>query len=200
MDPRRAASAIAPRGLLPSALRSSNPEIRKRGRPEYRRDCPASAGQRRSGVRPSRLLKSQILFWLIGAPDGHAKNFSIFLTLAGRFRLTPLYDVLTTQPNLDAHEIKGNQFKLAMAVGTNRKYRISDIHGRHFVETGRGAGLPDSLIKSVIDDVRDGFERAFDRVQEGLPEDFADQVHHAVMAAARMRLPQLDTAGPELRR
>ena len=40
-------------------------------------------------------LKSQIVFWLLGATDGHAKNFSIFLLPGGRFRLTPLYDVMS---------------------------------------------------------------------------------------------------------
>jgi len=144
-------------------------------------------------------FKSQILFWLIGATDGHAKNFSIFLTPGGRFRMTPFYDVLTAQPSLDAHEIRRNQFKLAMAVGANRKYAIADIHGRHFVETGRGAGLSVRLIRSVIDDVRTTFDRAFEQVETGLPADFAGQVHHSVMSAARARLPLLDTADAELR-
>jgi len=49
-------------------------------------------------------FKAQILFWLIGATDGHAKNFSIFLAPGGRYRLTPFYDVLTAQPSLDAHQ------------------------------------------------------------------------------------------------
>jgi serine/threonine-protein kinase HipA len=44
-------------------------------------------------------FKSQILFWLMGATDGHAKNSSIFLLPGGRFRLTPIYDVLTVQPD-----------------------------------------------------------------------------------------------------
>src|SRR4029077_7923453 len=45
-------------------------------------------------------LKAQVLFWLIGATDGHAKNFSIFLGRGGRFKLTPVYDVLTARPSL----------------------------------------------------------------------------------------------------
>src|SRR5262249_28993679 len=62
------------------------------------------------------LLKSQLLFWLIGAPDGHAKNFSVFLLPGGRFQLTPFYDVLTGQPSADAGEIRRNRFKLAMSI------------------------------------------------------------------------------------
>ncbi|WFU85618.1 HipA domain-containing protein [Bradyrhizobium sp. CIAT3101] len=34
----------------------------------------------------------------MGATDGHAKNFSIFLAPGGRYHLTPLYDVLTASP------------------------------------------------------------------------------------------------------
>ena len=98
-------------------------------------------------------LKAQLLFWLMGATDGHAKNFSIFLGPGGSFRLTPLYDVLTAQPSLDAHQIRRNQMKLAMSAGCNRHYRIDDIHGRHFIQTGEEAGLPKSLVRAAIEEV-----------------------------------------------
>ncbi len=51
-------------------------------------------------------FKANVLFWLIGATDGHAKNFSISFFPGGRFRMTPFYDVLTVQPNVDAREIE----------------------------------------------------------------------------------------------
>src|SRR5437867_9577333 len=72
-------------------------------------------------------LKSQVLFWLIGATDGHAKNFSIFLGRGGRFQLTPIYDVLTAQPSLDDRQIERKQMKLAMSVGDSRHYRIDEV-------------------------------------------------------------------------
>ncbi|MDV2450582.1 HipA domain-containing protein [Xanthomonas hortorum] len=37
-------------------------------------------------------FKTQILFWLIAATDGHAKNFSLMIEPGGRFRMTPLYE------------------------------------------------------------------------------------------------------------
>jgi serine/threonine-protein kinase HipA len=37
----------------------------------------------------STFLRAAIVFWLLGATDGHAKNFSIFLNPGGRFRLIP---------------------------------------------------------------------------------------------------------------
>jgi serine/threonine-protein kinase HipA len=63
-------------------------------------------------------LRANIVFWLIGATDGHAKNFSLFLGPGGRFSMTPLYDVLTAQPSLDANQIRRNKFKLAMSAQT----------------------------------------------------------------------------------
>lgn len=139
-------------------------------------------------------FKSQIIFWLIGATDGHAKNFSIFLTPGGRFSLTPFYDVLTAQLSFDAAQIPHKAFRLAMSVGGSRKYKILEIHGRHFVETAREAGLGPTLIRKILDDLRSGTETAFDRVQEGLPGDFPAVIHASVRAAALHRLEQLGTA------
>lgn len=73
------------------------------------------------------VLAALMIFWLLGATDGHAKNFSVFLAPGGRFRLTPLYDVVSAQPSADAGQIRRAQMKLAMAVGDNRHYVIDTI-------------------------------------------------------------------------
>lgn len=86
-------------------------------------------------------LEATILFWLVGATDGHAKNFSIALVPGGRFAMTPLYDVLTVQPSLDAGHLQIKDMKLAMRAGKSRHYRVSEVQGRHFVETGLAAGF-----------------------------------------------------------
>ena len=64
--------------------------------------------------------------------DGHAKNFSIFLTPGG-FSLTPLYDVMSADPYPGLEQ---RTIKMAMAVGTNRHYRVHDIVPRHFLQMG----------------------------------------------------------------
>jgi serine/threonine-protein kinase HipA len=79
--------------------------------------------------------RANIIFWLLDATDGHAKNFSFFLTPGGRFNLTPLYDVLTAQPSLDANQMLDKKFKLAMSVGKNRHCAIHDIMPRHHATT-----------------------------------------------------------------
>lgn len=40
-------------------------------------------------------MKFQVFQWLIGATDGHAKNFSVFIQAGGSYRLTPFYDIIS---------------------------------------------------------------------------------------------------------
>lgn len=136
-------------------------------------------------------FQAQVLFWLVGATDGHAKNFSIFLGPSGTYRLTPLYDVLTAQPSLDARQIERKQMKLAMAVGNSNPYRIDGIHGRHFVETGQQAGLPHSMVRSALDEIAEGARAIMDRLGGALPPGFPEQIHASVSRAVMARLPSL---------
>ena len=137
------------------------------------------------------VLKAQILFWLIGGTDGHAKNFSIFLGPGGRFRLTPLYDVLSAQPSLDAHQVQRKQMKLAMSVGKSRHYKLSEISGRHFVQTAAAAGLPKSLALDAIEEMADTAEKAVDKIESELPKGFPEAIHASVKAAITDRLRSL---------
>lgn len=135
-------------------------------------------------------FKAQILFWLIGATDGHAKNFSIFLGPEGRFSLTPLYDILTAQPSLKARQIERKQMKLAMAVGRNRHYRIEDIQARHFFQTAAEAGVPESLIREAFEEIADLAESAINSVEALLPAGFPEDIHDAVKESLLLRLPK----------
>lgn len=141
---------------------------------------------------------SQILFWLIGATDGHAKNFSIFLRPGGRYGLTPFYDVLSAQPAFDKKQIPHRAYKLAMSVGKNRKYRILDVAGRHFVETGREAGLGSTIMRQAIAGILENADTAAARALAAMPKDFSDEVHISAAAAIRARLPLLEAALGEL--
>jgi serine/threonine-protein kinase HipA len=136
-------------------------------------------------------LKSQILYWLIGATDGHAKNVSIFLGAGGRFRLTPLYDVLTAQPSLDDRQIERKQMKLAMSVGDSRHYKIEEIRGRHFIQTTERAGLPGALADGVLHEVAQAAEGAIQRVEAELPAGFPMEIHKSVARALKLRLKNL---------
>lgn len=136
-------------------------------------------------------FKANILFWLIGATDGHAKNFSIALMPGGRFKMTSLYDVLTVQPMLDAHQLNRKAMKLAMRVGKNNHYRIDTIVGRHFFETAHQAGLSESTIQKIIDDIAENWENAFENTLFRMPDDFPEELHVSVKSAFDNRLELL---------
>ena len=91
-------------------------------------------------------MKAQIVFWLLAAIDGHAKNFSIFLTPGG-YELTPLYDVMSATPY---PEFPVQKIKLAMATGDKGYYRLNQIQLRHFYQTGQKAGLREQDMDSIF--------------------------------------------------
>ena len=93
-----------------------------------------------------RFMAAQIVFWLLAAIDGHAKNFSIFLTPGG-YKLTPLYDVMSASPY---PQFSPHKVKLAMAIGENRHYRRKEIQPRHFYQTGQAAGLGKQDMDSIF--------------------------------------------------
>ena len=136
-------------------------------------------------------LKAQVLFWLIGVTDGHVKNFSIFLGRGGRFKLTPVYDVLTAQPSFVTRQVERKQMKLAMFVGDSRHYRLDEIKGRHFVQTTERAGLPGSLAREVLEEVAHAANAAIPSVEKQLPRDFPEYIHDSVKAGLAKRLKSI---------
>lgn len=137
-------------------------------------------------------LKSQIIFWLIGATDGHAKNFSLFLRPGGGFRLTPFYDVLSAQAVSDSGQLTMRNFRLAMSVGRNRHYRINEVTGRHFVQTARAAGLGPTIINLVLSDVLEQAQGASAKALSLMPPDFAGDIQESIQRAIMSRLKLLE--------
>ncbi|MHC8510211.1 MAG: type II toxin-antitoxin system HipA family toxin [Rhodospirillales bacterium] len=137
-------------------------------------------------------IKAQILFWLIGATDGHAKNFSIFLRPGGSYALTPLYDVITSQPYCDAGKVLRKDVRLAMSVGKSRHYRMEEIMGRHFIQTGERAGLPKAVVRNAVQEITEAAGAAMTRLERALPKDFPETLHVPVKKALERRLPRLE--------
>lgn len=145
-------------------------------------------------------MRANIIFWLLGATDGHAKNFSVFITPGGRFRMTPVYDVLSAQPSLDAGQINRKQFRLAMSLGKNRHYRVDDIMPRHFLQTADLAGVGLSAMRSIFEDLGQTAQQRATAVVAALPRDFPGQLVDSVMSAiiARSRLLAAFDTGTDL--
>ena len=138
-----------------------------------------------------RFLKAQVVFFLIGATDGHAKNFSIFLGPLGRFRLTPLYDILSAQPSLALGQIHKKPMRLAMFAGTNRHYVVDRICGRHFAQTVDRVGLPRGLAKEVMEEVAMRAVAAKQELEESLPSDFPEFIHRTIWDGIAARIGSL---------
>jgi serine/threonine-protein kinase HipA len=142
-------------------------------------------------------LKAQIVFWLLGAPDGQAKNFSIHLSPGGRFHMTPLYDVVSAQPNVDRGQIQRNKMKFAMAVGKNRHYAINSIVPRHFIQTGEAAGIPDNLTQGIMEELLVQAPKVIEQTWADLPSPFPEQIAESIRNGILRRLTQIEqlTAG-----
>ena len=139
-------------------------------------------------------LKSQVFFWLLSATDGHAKNFGLHLLPGGRFRLAPLYDIVSTQPLVDDAQIRRNQCKLAMAAGKNRHYVIDDIVPRHFAQTALAAGVGQAVIDAILADLAETAPRALDEVARTLPADFPARLFDQLADGIRRRLRTIGAA------
>lgn len=129
------------------------------------------------------LMATQVLFWLLRAADGHAKNFSIQLLPRGRFQLTPLYDVMSVYPVLGngPNQWSPYETRLAMALlGKNRHYEMQGIQRRHFNSTARKVGYASSA-EPIIEEILARTPAAIAEVQAELPQGFSARVAEAVL-------------------
>jgi serine/threonine-protein kinase HipA len=139
-------------------------------------------------------LRTLVIFWLLGATDGHAKNFSLHLSPAGRYRLAPLYDVISLQPSVDAKQIRHNRYKLSMAVGAARHYVMGDIAPRHFIETATAGGIGEAPARAMLKALADDAPAALEAVVAGLPKGFPEAVVESIVGGAASRLEMIRAA------
>ncbi len=132
-------------------------------------------------------LKAQIVYWMIGATDGHAKNFSIFHLPKNQYTLTPLYDVLSFLPNVALGNLERKNLKIAMSVGKDREFALDKITISHFLETAREGRVSIRRLTSVIEELDNNAESAFERTVKALPKDFPAEVFEPIGENIRNR-------------
>ncbi|MBF9015974.1 MULTISPECIES: type II toxin-antitoxin system HipA family toxin [unclassified Oceanispirochaeta] len=130
-------------------------------------------------------FKSQILFFLLAATDGHAKNFSISLLPGSRYRLTPLYDVLSLYPVLgsNADEVHPKRAKMAMAVyeQSGKTYRWDQICRSHWYYTAKAAGFPVESCTELLEEVLQALPGVISTVHRELPDNFPNLVSTRIL-------------------
>lgn len=162
----------------------------------------AIAGQLMQSTEAQRdrndFLISQVLFWMLAAIDGHAKNFSIRLLPQGRYQLTPFYDVLSAWPVVGKGRNKWPKQKLTMAMaveGTNRHYHWGQIQRRHFNFMARKHGY-NLGAEAQIQHLIEAAPRVVQEVCKQLPADFPQSLADAIFtgltssALALSRMPE----------
>jgi serine/threonine-protein kinase HipA len=136
-------------------------------------------------------FQAQVIFWLLCATDGHAKNFSLFLRPGGRYQLTPLYDVLSAYPILGAGPGKMSSFKAKMAMSVRSKnahWKMREILRRHWLAVGEHHGVttPDGRGAAfVIDDLVERTPQVIETVRAQLPMNFPAALADSVLAGLR---------------
>jgi len=136
-------------------------------------------------------MRATILFWLLGATDGHAKNVSVFLGPGGVFRLTPFYDVLSAQPSFDDNRMTRRGFRLAMSVGKNRHYPIDEIMPRHFLQTADLSGIGAIAMREIFSELANTAAKQVATVIESLPPGFPEPLVESVARGIDRRLTKL---------
>ena len=133
------------------------------------------------------LLKVQLLFWMLAAIDGHAKNFSLRLLAQGRYQLTPLYDVMSAWPVTgNKHDqLHPKKIKLAMGLkATKKHYRIAEIQRRHFNIAAQRCGLGVDM-EPIISGVIAATPSAIDHVAAELPKTFPGKLFEEITTNLR---------------
>lgn len=140
-------------------------------------------------------FKAQLLFWMLCATDGHAKNFSLFLRPGGRYQLTPLYDVLSAYPVLGEGQGKLSPFKAKMAMAVHSKnahWKMRDILRRHWIALGTRHGILDEaargaehLIDAIAARTPEIIANVRTQLPEGIPVPLAEAVFEGMQDAAK---------------
>jgi len=132
-------------------------------------------GSDKAQLDKRNFFKTQVIFWLLAATDGHAKNFSIAHQAGASYYATPLYDVLSAHPitGPGSNQIAAQRLKLAMAVrGSSNYYLIDRIQRRHWNAQAVQLGLGSALAEEIIDEVIAATDGVLEVVSKKLPRGF----------------------------
>lgn len=133
-------------------------------------------------------MKAQVVYWLLGASDGHAKNYSIFLPPTGGFRMTPLYDVMSLQPIIDAGQLPERRLRVALSVGKKKHYGVPEITPRHFSETAEICNFSNKALEDIFQSIIDTTHSAMDKTMTEMPKSFPEQLASSIANGAKGRV------------
>lgn len=135
---------------------------------------------------------AQVLFWLLAAIDGHAKNFSIYIEADGKYRLTPLYDMLSAHPWIANGQLQAKKIKMSMALkGKNNHYHWHSVQRRYFLSAAKAANFSPERAEAILDDMLNKLDSVIQIVSQKLPVDFPVQVSQSIFEGMQLTKRQL---------
>lgn len=165
----------------------SSMKYQKDGGPGVIRIMDLLAASAENEADRETFMSGVLVNWLLAASDGHAKNFSVFLSRTGAFRMTPLYDVMSLQPVFDAGQLPERRLRVAMSIGRRNHYGVPEITPRHFAETAELCRFPERSLRGLLDRVMDTSEAALDEAANAMPEQFPDHLITSICEGFRAR-------------
>lgn len=155
------------------------------GGPGIREALALLAGGNNASEDALVFAKTQLAFWLLAAPDGHAKNFSIFLLRNG-YRMTPIYDVLSAWPVVGKGPSEWSQQKVRLAMGLRMQHaerRLNRISVPHWRALARQTGPAD--VFAEMTSLVDRLDSVLLAVESALHTDFPQHVWTRISAGIR---------------
>ena len=163
------------------------------GGPGLRECMKLLEGSQNSSLDRDTFFKTQVVFWLLAAIDGHAKNFSLFLEPGSAYRMAPMYDVISAYPLMHQGSLAPPRAKMAMSLkGHNRHYHWARMLTRHFLSTAKAIGFSQTRAKAIMEETVAQTEAVIETVNARLPDGFPAKVADPILTGLRAQAQKLE--------
>jgi serine/threonine-protein kinase HipA len=155
-------------------------------------------GSREAQADRILFFKAQIVFWMLAAVDGHARNFSVFLGRGGEFQLTPLYDVISVFPIMGRgkNKLSPEKTKMAMSVLGNqgKQYHWDRMRVRHWKSSAAAWGMG-AFVDGIVDELIARTPEVNRRIEAELPGDFPAAIAEPILKGLRSSAAKMTNEG-----
>ncbi len=116
----------------------------------------------------------------------------MFIEAEGKYRLTPLYDIMSAYPLIEKKQLQAKKIKMAMALkGKNTHYHWHNMQRRHFLDTAKAVNYSTEKAESILDDMLMRVNSVIEQVNDQLPKDFPYDISQPIFEGLRKAKKQL---------
>lgn len=153
-------------------------------------------------------FRAQVFNWLIGNIDGHAKNFSIRWRANRSFVMAPLYDLVSIEPEIEAHKrsryggfnaagrVPDDEelplFAFAFKIGKKNVERLADITPENFIEEADNFLLSEKQAINILSEFSNSIEGAIQSVDTNSPHKLDSSTLLTIKEGIKTRKEKID--------